>query len=346
MSAHRLFNRPDRFAEGWYWALDSGDLARGGVAKLNLLGRELALYRGSDGRVAALDAYCPHMGAHLGEGTVVGTRLRCLFHGWKYEQSGRCSEAPGAPGGCPPAAAKTASWPVTEAYGLIWVWAGPEARRPAPFVPELEGLESAWAHGAAFVKACHPNVVMVNAIDAHHFNTVHHLPVKLEMEPRVVCESNIHFANTTTVPRTSWTGRLIAPFYRGALTYWMSYWYGSTGSVTLGPDFLHFHIIFALRAGAGGTTEGRTVLVTKKRPGLAGWTLNRVLLFLTHVVGSYFAHGDTKIFRSIRFDLKTPLAADRAIIRFIEHFEGQAVSPWCRRAAGDPSAPAREPVEA
>lgn len=345
MNPYRLFNRPDRYAEGWYWALDSRDLPQGTTVKLTFLGRELALFRGEDGRVAALDAYCPHMGAHLGEGTVVGSQLRCLFHGWTYEASGRCSDAPGAPGGCPPAAAKASSWPAAEAYGLIWVWTGPEARRPVPFIPELEAVESDWSHGASFVKDCHPNVVMINAIDAHHFNTVHHLPVKLEMEPRVLSADNIQFANTTEVPRTSVSGRLIAPFYKGALTYWMSYWYGSTGSVTLGPDFLHFHIIFALRAGAGGTTEGRTLLVTKKRPGLVGWSVNRILLFLTRLVGSYFAHGDTKIFRSIKFHLKTPLPADRAILRFIEHFEGQAVSPWCRQAAGENSVPAREPAE-
>jgi hypothetical protein len=121
----------------------------------------------------------------------------------------------------------------------------------------------------------------------------------------------------------------------------MSYWYGSTGSVTLGPDFLHFHIIFALRATPEGKTEGRTLLVTKKRPGVLGWLVNRALLVLTNIVGSYFAHGDTKIFRSITFDLKTPLAADRPILRFIEHLEKQDVSPWCR-----PLEPAREPVEA
>ena len=61
----------------------------------------------------------------------------------------------------------------------------------------------------------------------------------------------------------------------------MSYWYGSTGSVTVGPDFLHFHIIFALRADENGKTRGQTILVTKKRPGPLGWLFNRVLLFLT-----------------------------------------------------------------
>ena len=343
---YRLFNRADRFAEGWYWGMDARDLPRGGTAKLRLQGRELALFRAEDGRVSALDAHCPHMGAHLAEGFVEDDCVRCLFHGWKYDLEGRCVEVPGAEGGAPPAAARAAAWPAAEKYGLIWIWTGPKARRPPPFVPELENDETDWSHGSAFVKACHPNVVMVNAIDAHHFNTVHHLPVKIDMDHRVVSDNNIQFANTTPVSRASFLGRMIAPFYKGALTYAMSYWYGSTGSVTLGPDFLHFHIIFALRTTENGGTEGRTLLVTKKRPGVLGWALNRALLLLTNAVGSYFAHGDTKIFRSIRFDLKTPIAADRPILRFIEHLERQAPSPWCREAAGENAPAPRRPVEA
>jgi len=332
--AYELFNRADRFAEGWYWALESSELRRGRAVKLRLLGRELALYRGLDGRVAALDAYCPHMGAHLGEGAVEEGGLRCLFHGWKFGRDGRCAEVPAAAGGCPPAAARTSSWPVEEKHGLVWVWTGPEPRHGVPTPPELEGAEAAdWAHGAAFEKACHPNVVMINAIDAHHFNTVHRLPVKLEMECETASEHNVRFSNSTAVPRGSLVGRLIAPFYRGALTYAMSYWAGSTGSVTLGPDFLHFHIVFALRATEDGRTEGRTLLLTRRRPGPLGWALNRVLLLATRVVGAYFAEGDTKIFRSIRFDLRTPIAADRPILRFIEHLESQRVSLWCRERA-------------
>lgn len=318
--SRRLFDRADRFAEGWYWALRSRELPPGRAVKLSLLGRELALYRGRDGRVAALDARCPHMGAHLGEGLVDGDRLRCLFHGWSFGADGRCASH---------RTARTASWPVEEKYGLVWVWTGPQPRRPVPFVPELEGEETDALLGGAFVKDCHPNVVMINAIDAHHFNTVHHLPVRLEMEPAVRDEDNIWFRNTTRVPRSGPLTRLIARFYAGPLTYWMSYWYGSTGSVTLGPDFLHFHILFALRATPDGRTEGQTILVTRRRPGVLGRAVNRVLLLATKLVGDYFAHGDTKIFRSIRFELRNPVAADEPILRFIEHLERQRVSPWC-----------------
>ena len=63
-----VFNRPDRVVEGWYWALPAHALKRGTVKPVNLMGRELAIYRGQDGVAVAMDAYCPHMGAHLAQG--------------------------------------------------------------------------------------------------------------------------------------------------------------------------------------------------------------------------------------------------------------------------------------
>jgi len=327
MSQYKIFNCLDSIAEGWYWALHSLELRRGQVVPLTFLGKELAIYRGEDGKIVALDAYCPHMGAHLAEGRIEGNSLRCLFHYWKYAPNGHCTEIP-ALGGCPPALVRTSSWPVQEKYGLIWVWTGEKPRYPIPYVPELEGMETDSALGNRFVKNCHPNVVMINAIDAHHFNSVHKLPVRLEMKSREINSNCIIFSNITPIDPISWFRRLIKRFYKGPLTYSMSYWYGSTGTVTLGPDFLHFHIIFALRLIGEGKTEGQTILVTKRRKSLLGILLNRFLLFFTRVVGIFFANGDALIFRSIRFDLKTPIATDRPILQFIQHLESQKIASW------------------
>ena len=94
------FNNPDRVIEGWYWAFRSKDLKKGAVKPLNLMGRELAVYRGENGKVTAMDAHCLHMGAHLAEGKVEGNDLRCFFHAWKYRPDGICDDVP-ALGGCP-----------------------------------------------------------------------------------------------------------------------------------------------------------------------------------------------------------------------------------------------------
>src|ERR1044071_9464385 len=92
-----VFNNAARVVEGWYWAMPSRAIKCGRARPLAFLGREMVVYRGEDGVARALDAYCPHMGAHLGEGKVEGDGIRCLFHDWKYDAAGRCVEIPCQP---------------------------------------------------------------------------------------------------------------------------------------------------------------------------------------------------------------------------------------------------------
>ena len=56
----------------WYAACGSHELRPGQVRAWSLGGRELVLFRTESGRVQALAAHCPHMGAPLARGTVLG----------------------------------------------------------------------------------------------------------------------------------------------------------------------------------------------------------------------------------------------------------------------------------
>lgn len=324
------FNRADYLPEGWFWLKNSAELLKGQILPVTFWDQELVIYRGEDNRVRAFEAYCPHMGAHLCDGTVETNSLRCPFHFWKFAENGKCEEIPcqkelvGIP--------SLKTFKVSEKYGLIWIWTGShEDSEEVPTIPELQGFELDWSHGNQFIKNCHPNVVMINAIDAQHFNSVHNLIVELHMKPKVLSPRTIQFSNTTPLPPANFLLRWAQRFYKMALTYEMTYWYGNTGSVMVGPDFLHFYIIFALRPTRDGKTEGQTILVTKKRSGIAGLLVNPIILFLTKVVGNYFAKGDTIIFSRIKFNFRAPIRADRAIISFIEHYENQKeASAWNR----------------
>ncbi|MBI5201377.1 MAG: aromatic ring-hydroxylating dioxygenase subunit alpha [Elusimicrobia bacterium] len=375
-----VFASFDTVIEGWYWGLRSDELKAGQARALNLMGRELVLYRGENGAVSAMDAYCSHMGAHLGEGWVQGDSIRCVFHYWKYGPDGACTEAPCFTGK-PPASVRQKTFPVEEKYGLIWIWAGKAPRYPVPCPPELEGQELDFRMGRAFRKNCHPHVLLINAIDENHFASVHHLPFPLHMEAETLSQNAIEFRNTTTWPTDWWFPRWIGRLYRGAATYKLTYWNASTGAVTLGPDFLHFYILFVLRPSAKGDgrirgeairpnpkgflgylwsaatfafepsvgdggTEGWPIVVTKKRKGLFGRLFNRVVLFVTGVVGQYFAAGDSWVFRSIRFRLKTPVKADHAILEFIRHAEAQPVArDWTDDEASPAPGVVHVPVE-
>lgn len=335
VSSHhvRTFAKPGRVVEGWTWAFASRELRKGQVRGLRLLGRDLVLWRGMDGEVRAADAHCPHMGAHLKEGRVDGNGIRCFFHNWRYDATGALDDVPcldRAP------AVQLTMWPVAESLGLIWVWPGEHPTRKPPFVPELEDEDCDVHVLPMFTERCHPNVMLINAIDEHHFNSVHALPVELSMQTEVVDDTTIAFANINRPREAHPIAKVLQPFYKGPLTYKMCYHSGNTGAVTVGPDMAHFHILFALRLCDDGSTEGRRILVTRKRSGLHGKLLSGVMLGLTNVVGDYFADGDSQVFETIRFDFAVPTKADHAIIDFVRHIEAQptiAFGDWTRAEA-------------
>lgn len=320
------FGNADFLPEGWYWLIKSSEVKTGKAMPAKLSNKDFVVYRGADQAVRIMDAYCPHMGAHLCDGSVQGNDIRCPFHYWKFNDKGECIDIPAQKE--IKNIQRLKAYPHREKYGLIWVWAGDPARmEEVPVVPELVGKDLDYTLGSRFIKNCHPNVVMINAIDAQHFKSVHDLVVDLDMKPKILTPRCIQLSNTTPLPQKNFFLKWASKFYKSALTYEMTYWWGHVGSVMVGPDFLHFYIIFALRPTADGVTEGQTILVTEKRK--FGWLLNPIILFLTKLVGNYFAKGDTIIFSRIKFNFQTPLRADKSIIDFIEHYEGQApASSW------------------
>lgn len=321
-----VFNRTDRFVEGWYWAMPCRTLKPKQVKPLTLMGKELVLYRTQSQQVVALDGHCPHMGAALAQGNVQGDRLRCPLHHWMFDQTGQCVEIPICNHHDVMADAKVRSWPTVEHYGMIWIWTGHEPKYPPPYVPELAGLDCDVALSYRFERHCHPNVLMINAIDAHHFNSVHNLPLEVRFKAQALNQNALCLDNVTRGGEASQFVKLIRPLYRNEVTYKMCYWYGSTGTVTLGPDFFHFHIMFALRPTSSGNTEGWTMLITPKR--LAGRLINPVVLWITKQVAAYFATGDIQVFQGIQFDFKTPLQADRSILQFAQHVNRQPALTW------------------
>ncbi|MBD6617660.1 aromatic ring-hydroxylating dioxygenase subunit alpha [Komarekiella sp. 'clone 1'] len=321
----KTFNNLERFVEGWYWVIPSKNLREGEVKPITILGRELVIYRGEDRRVIIFDAYCPHMGAHLAEGKVEGNELRCFFHHWKFDAEGICVDIP-----CldEPLSTKLKVWPTAEKYETIWIWTGEIPQLPLPYIPELEQKECDVTFASRLVTNCHPNVVMINVIDAQHFNSVHKLPLKIDFEKYELNQNAIIFNNITPISGDSFFIKLISRFYKNAITYSICYWYGSTGMVTFGPDFLHLHFMISLRLIEEGKAEIMTLLMIKKRRGILGRLYNHFVLWLAKILGKKFIKGDTKLFQTIQFDLKTPIKADRSIIQFINHLERQKPLMW------------------
>jgi phenylpropionate dioxygenase-like ring-hydroxylating dioxygenase large terminal subunit len=171
---------PFGIPNSWYVVAYAHEIAPGEVRRLEYLGREMVLFRSEAGRVAALDAYCPHLGAHLGVGgRVVGESLRCPFHGWRFDGEGGCVEIPYAKR--KPPHARATRCPVVERNGLVFVWYHAEGEPPSFEIPEIAGWgEPGWTRqwlGWEWTVKTHPQEMAENGIDWPHFDRVHHLPV-------------------------------------------------------------------------------------------------------------------------------------------------------------------------
>jgi hypothetical protein len=57
-----------RYPRGWFQVAYSDEVEPGKVLLLKYFGKDLVAFRAESGSLSALDAHCPHLGAHLGHG--------------------------------------------------------------------------------------------------------------------------------------------------------------------------------------------------------------------------------------------------------------------------------------
>lgn len=169
---------PPKIPSSWYVVAYSDEIEPGAVLRLHHLEREMVAFRAADGSVSVLDAHCPHLGAHLGVGgTVEKGTLRCPFHGWRFDGSGACVEIPYA-SRIPPRA-RIARQLSAEQSGLLLVWYDEAGRPPFFEVPELpEWRDPRWSKRWVryeWTLRSHPQEMVENGLDVHHFRTVHRM---------------------------------------------------------------------------------------------------------------------------------------------------------------------------
>ena len=163
------------YPRGWFVIGFTDELAIGGIQKLKYFGQEMVLFRGEDGKARLLDAFCPHLGAHLGANSqVIGNTIECPFHAWRFDGDGKCVEIPYTKN--IPKKACVRGWKLSETNGLIHVWHHPRGGTPDWELPVISQWEDAqwtrWTPSILNIKS-HPKEVMENVVDSAHFAKVH-----------------------------------------------------------------------------------------------------------------------------------------------------------------------------
>jgi nitrite reductase/ring-hydroxylating ferredoxin subunit len=163
----------DVFPSGWYAVADSVSLPPGAVLSRRVFGHEVVAFRTGAGAVGVLDAFCPHMGAHMGKGgRLEGEALRCPFHAFRFDVTGACLGTP-YPGGAAPPAARARSWPATERNGVVLAWHDSVGGTPDWEVPELDIEGFGPLFRRTFVIKGHPQETTENGVDLGHLGIVH-----------------------------------------------------------------------------------------------------------------------------------------------------------------------------
>ncbi|MCG8671823.1 MAG: aromatic ring-hydroxylating dioxygenase subunit alpha [Pseudomonadales bacterium] len=333
---HRVFNNPDVLTRGWYPVCASGEILKNEAKSFRIAKQRVVLFRSESNTLKALDAFCPHLGADLGNGRVVGENIQCYFHQWEFGGDGCLKKIP-----CQPELnesfnkVKNLSYPVKELYGHIWVYSHPEA---AHSMLKPSGLEqsdvSAYYFGEVELFA-HHHVMMANGVDLQHFATVHDLDIKFDFDIDENNDGTFIWRLKGKIPDDNFKGRLARFLLGDEAEYHVKFGGGSVVTISYGVNAKIFgkpvptlNVLWGCLPNDNGLSRVRIFFVTKKRYGLIGRLKSAVLHVLTVGLLVMLRDEDIEAFPNMRFNTHRLIKADTSLGRFIQLIDKCELSDW------------------
>ncbi len=170
---------------GWFQVAWSDEIKVGDVHRMKYFDREMVAWRAQSGRLTVMDAYCEHLGAHLGYGGhVEGEVIQCPFHGWQWNHDGRnvCIPYENRPN----RGRRMQTYPATERNESVYMWHDVDGREPYFDVPDVFSSFDDSRSAADYYPQqrlfrarleMHPQYVLENGVDFAHFKFVHNTPI-------------------------------------------------------------------------------------------------------------------------------------------------------------------------
>jgi vanillate O-demethylase monooxygenase subunit len=176
----------------WYVACSLAELNALGDKPLGrtICNEQMAFFKGPDGKVAAVEDFCPHRGAPLSLGKVCNGKLVCGYHGLEMGCEGKTVHMPGQRVRGFPA---VKAFAVVERYGFVWVWPGDQAKVDEAQMPVFEFFDNpAWAYGGGLyhVKADY-RLMIDNLMDLTHETYVHSTSIGQPEIDETPCETKV-----------------------------------------------------------------------------------------------------------------------------------------------------------
>jgi phthalate 4,5-dioxygenase len=164
------------FRRYWIPALLSSEVPEkdGPPVRVRILCEDLIAFRDSDGKVALMDAFCPHRRAPMFFGRNEECGLRCVYHGWKFDRNGVCTDMPSEP---PDSLFKNKvtiqTYPTWEGGGIVWTYMGPAEHQPPVPDYELVRAPANERHASKTFEDCNWLQALEGGLDTAHFTILH-----------------------------------------------------------------------------------------------------------------------------------------------------------------------------
>jgi 3-ketosteroid 9alpha-monooxygenase subunit A len=161
---------------GWFQIAYADEIKPGDVKPLKYFGKDLVIWRSEEGQLSVLDAFCPHLGAHLGHGgKVKGSSIECPFHAWQFGADGKCTAVPYAEH--VPRKAKVPTWQIKEVANMVMCWHHALGEPPTFDIPDdiPEWGDGEWTEfiSREWTIRTRNQEMAENAVDTAHFHYLH-----------------------------------------------------------------------------------------------------------------------------------------------------------------------------
>jgi len=294
---------PGGFHCCWFPIAMSVEVPAGQAISKEFLNGRVVVWRGEDGIAHVQSAFCRHLGADLAVGRVIGNRIRCIFHHWEYDGSGRCAKIPAQ--STIPAAAQLFDFPTQEKWGLIWAFNGEVPLYELPHFPTLGEDQVAHRVFECAPLPVPPWVIVGNTHDFQHVKAVHNAIMEKEPEDFDIDGLTIEFHNEVIDPNFGPSKQHFRLFGTNTVAF----------ENRFGP--MTIMSLYSATPINGGKTKGYTVTATPRIPGLD----LEAILDRGEEFGRNIMAEDDALLYSIRFKVDLPIAADRHLIRWIRRAE-------------------------
>ena len=164
------------FRRYWIPALLSEEVAEKGCppVRVTLLSEKLVAFRDSNGEIGLIEEFCAHRRVSLWFGRNEDGGLRCPYHGWKFDVSGKCQEIPSEPDDSTfRHEVSLTSYPCLERGGIVWTYMGPPELRPEPPAFEWATVPANQRYHTKRLEECNYLQALEGGIDSSHVGWLH-----------------------------------------------------------------------------------------------------------------------------------------------------------------------------